>query len=64
MLTQNNFAVWGPELNRVGGLGLFLRPLGVDNLILDITTNVAQRWMLKVVPQCVDEFVGELYSGV
>lgn len=62
-LTQDDLAVWGFELNEVGGLVLFLGALGIDDLIVDIATNVAQWWMLKIVPERVDELVSELDPG-
>lgn len=39
------------------------RRLIIDNLITDIPANIAQRRVLKVVPQAVNELVCELDSG-
>lgn len=63
-LTQDDLAVWGLELNEVGGLVLFLGAFGIDDLIVDISTNVTQWRVLKIVPERVNELVSELDSGL
>lgn len=64
LLAQNNITVGCLELDGVVGLsdGLVTR-LWVDDLVLDVATDIAQRRVLEGTPESVDELVGELRTS-